>query len=85
MRVPTIDWDSYQPGDRLPRFPMWAWSDWRGRPVMEREEFLAMPWWHRIRFNLTEWDPRDISKFPPPDIPSRRDCQPYRQGRQPPV
>jgi hypothetical protein len=37
--------------------------DGRRRPSIELEEYAAMPWWDRLRWDYTSWDPRDRSKF----------------------
>jgi hypothetical protein len=73
---PKIDWATHRVGDRLPRMPLWVFADVRGRPLMEPEEYAAMPWWDRFRWCYTYWDPRDRSKFDP--LPR---AQPSQQAR----
>lgn len=47
------------------------------------EEYMAMPWWDRLRYDLTNWDPRDYSKFPP-EFEIRRPRTLFgRRGRAP--
>lgn len=61
--IARYDWSRYRVGDRLPPAPRWIFLDDHHRPGMEPEEYAAMPWWDRLRWDLTFWDPRDRSKF----------------------
>ncbi|MDO8185557.1 hypothetical protein Q5424_20730 [Conexibacter sp. JD483] len=56
-------WTEYRRGGPTPDVPMWVFNDRRNRPGMEPEEYAAMPWWERLRWGHTWWDPRDRSKF----------------------
>lgn len=61
--IPQIDWTRRRAGDPLPRMPLWVFADRYGRTALEPEEFAAMPWWERLRWGCTRWDPRDPRKW----------------------
>jgi hypothetical protein len=80
-----IDWSRHRPGEPLPKVPAWLYRGSRsGRPMLDyEEEYMAMPWWDRLRYDLTNWDPRDYSKFPP-EFEIRRPRTLFgRRGRAP--
>jgi hypothetical protein len=69
---PAEEWARYRRGDPDPDMPLWVFNDGRGRPSIEPEEYAAMPWWQKYRWDCTRWDPRDRSKFERVWGPQRR-------------